>query len=109
MVVHENTWPWGQSLDFIADGGHGCVSVSFEKSNPGVAYISGLSVIPQYRRNGIATRLLKHCEDECKSRGIFRIDLNSVTEPFVVSFYEKHGFTKIREQDDLILMYKIIR
>lgn len=30
-------------------------------------------------------------------------------EPFVVSFYEKHGFTRIREQDDMILMYKIIR
>jgi len=109
MIVHENTWPWGQTLDIIANGGYGCVTMSFEKANPGVAYISGLSVLPQYRRNGLATTLLKFCEDECRKRGIFRMDLNSVTESFVVSFYEKHGFTRIREQDDLILMYKMIR
>ena len=50
MVVHENEWPWGKTVTLIYAVGEGTVDMSFEKNNPGVCYISGLSVIPEERK-----------------------------------------------------------
>lgn len=37
--------------------------------------INDLAVLPDYQRNGIATKLLKHCVSEMKERGIKGINL----------------------------------
>ncbi len=110
MIIHENEWPWGKSADIVGKKGAAIVHLSFENANPGVCYLSGLSVADGYRRLGYATRLLDESERYCRRKGgIFRIDLCSVKTEFVHQFYLKHGFVDIKEEDDLIQMYKIVK
>ena len=52
--------------------------------------------------------LMHCCIDYCKQRGVFRIDLNSVKESFVVDFYKKLGFSPLEEENGFIPMYKLI-
>lgn len=106
--VHQNTWDWGSTVDVIANNGEGIVEMSFNNSNPGVCFISNLSVIPSARRQGIATVLLEYCIDYCAKKHIFRIDLDSVKENFVVNMYHKYGFSDIEESDNTIQMYKLL-
>ena len=108
MTVHENEWPWGKTVTFIYSDGVGTVDMSFEKNNPGVCYLSGLSVIPEHRRKGIALVLMEECINYCQKQGIFRMDLNSVMEDFVMNFYHKLGFVDIKESDGFMLMYKLL-
>lgn len=89
--------------------------MSFDKDNPGVCYVSGLSVLPHYRRQGIGTYLVNQCIDYCLTdhlenhdNPIFRMDLNSVMEPFVLDFYHKLGFHDIKEEGGYMRMYKIL-
>lgn len=106
--VHENTWDWGKTVDVIAENGEGIVEMSFNNSNPGVCFLSNLSVVPSKRRQGIATVLLEFCIDYCAKKHIFRIDLDSVKENFVVNMYRKYGFCDIKESDSVIQMYKLM-
>lgn len=112
---HHNEWPWGRTVTIITKDGAGTVEMSFEKDNPGVCYVSGLSVLPHYRKQGIATYLMQEVVNYCLTDNlethdnpIFRIDLNSVIEPFVLDFYHKLGFTYIKEDGGYMRMYKII-
>ena len=110
MIVHENEWPWGQSIDIVGFRGVGIVHLTFENSNPGVCYLSGLSVVKGYRRLGYATQLLKECEKCCRRKGgIFRIDLSSVQTEYVHQFYLKRGYVDIKEEDGFIQMYKLLK
>ena len=92
----------------MVENGAGLIDLTFENSEPGVCYISGLSVVPEKRKNGIATKLMAMAEKYCRSNNIFRLDLNSVEEPFVMNFYHKLGFKDIKEEDGFMRMYKIL-
>lgn len=109
MIIHTNKWKWGESVDIIMFDGAGFVSLSFDDSNPYVCYVAELSVTPKCRKRGYARILMQEAERICKERKIFRIDLNSITEPFVVDFYHKIGFKDIREEDGLVRMYKKLK
>lgn len=109
MTLHSNRWPWGTTETVIIEGGAAMVEMMFEDDNVGVCYISGLSVIPERRREGLATELMKYCEEFCRKRDIFRLDLNSVKEQFVMDFYYKLGFVDIREENGYMKMYKILK
>ena len=109
LVWHHNTWPWGKTVRIIVGQGDAVVDMSFEDNNPGVCFLSGLSVIPPKRRQGIAKHLMLTCESYCKDNGIFRIDLNSVLEDWVIEFYKKCGYSPIKEENGFMQMYKIIK
>lgn len=109
MFTHENEWPWGKTVCISIADGAALVEMSFENDNPGICYISGLSVVPSKRRNGLATILMKQCIDYCKKMNcVFRLDLNSVLEPFVMDFYHKLGFIDLREKDGYMGMYMLL-
>lgn len=109
LVWHHNTWPWGRSVRIVKSDGGAIVEMTFEDTNPGVCYISYLSVIEPLRRQGIATHLMLTCESYCRKQGIFRIDLYSVLTPsWVQDFYKKCGFSPVKEEGEFMRMYKIL-
>ena len=63
--------------------------------------INDLAVLPDYQRNGIATRLLKHCISEMKERGIKGINLITANEGMLPEFYGRYGFER---EEEVILM-----
>ena len=109
LIWHHNTWPWGKTIRIVTSDGSAIVEMSFEDINPGVCYISGLSVIPPKRRRGIAKHLMFACENYCRENGIFRLDLNSVMEDWVMEFYKKLGYIPIKEVDGFMQMYKLLK
>lgn len=98
-IEHKLGWVWGTEISLVAEDGLSFVSISFENENPGVGYISGLCVHETARRKGRASEMLSLCEYICDRERAFRIDLYSVPEDFVLKFYEKRGFTRVRRQD----------
>lgn len=109
FIAHTNKWVWGKSINLVGNNGVACVTMSFDNDDPGVCFLSGLSVIPKHRRKGYATEMMSVCEQICEKMGIFRIDLRSVKVDFVLDFYKKLGYTSIRESEGVVLMYKFIK
>lgn len=109
FIWHHNFWPWGRTVRIIKSDGSATVEMSFENNNPGVCFLSGLSVIEPQRRKGIATHLMCACESYCRENNIFRIDLNSVLTDWVQDFYKKCGYLPIKEENDFMQMYKILK
>lgn len=105
---YENEWPWGKSVHKIIADGAASVDISFDKDDPGVAWISDLRVAPEERRNGYATELMNWAIKYCKGNNIFKINLHSVQESFIMNFYHKLGFKDIKEEDGFMKMYKIL-
>jgi GNAT superfamily N-acetyltransferase len=55
-------------------------------------------VAPTMRRRGIARRLLAFAEEECRRRGIRRIELStSELQPAAVALYRNSGYALVRE------------
>lgn len=108
LIWHHNSWSWGKTVRIIKSDGMATVEMCFEDDNPGVCFLSGLSVEKSQRRKGIATHLIFVCESYCRAKGIFRIDLNSVLTDWVQAFYKKCGYITIKEEDGFVRMYKMI-
>ena len=108
VIWHHNTCPWGKSVRIIKSDGSAIVEMSFEDCNPGVCYLSGLSVIEPQRRKEIAKHLMYACESYCRENGIFRIDLNSVLIDWVQDFYKKCGYIPLKEENGFMPMYKLL-
>lgn len=108
IIWHHNTWPWGKSVKIIASDGLATVDMSFDNNNPGVCFISGLSVVPPKRNQGIAKHLMSVCESYCRDNNIFRIDINSILTDWVLEFYKKCGYLPLEQKDGLMMMYKFL-
>jgi ribosomal protein S18 acetylase RimI-like enzyme len=52
-------------------------------------------VIPELRRQGIATRLLEAAEEAVRERGIVRLEAWTRDDDWVQRWYESHGFERI--------------
>ena len=109
MVVHRNDYDWGECLTIVGFNGLGLVELYFEKKEPYVAYLSGLSVVPEARCKGYAKALMQEAMSLCYQRNVFRIDLRAVKEQFVRDFYHKLGFLDIEEEEGLMRMYKMLK
>ncbi len=66
----------------------------FEELNaPGTYYIHALGVFPEFKRQGIASKLVLHARAIAKSEGFDALSLYCVEDNTgAVKLYEKHGF-----------------
>lgn len=61
-----------------------------------VAYLEGIYVAPQYRNEGIATRLIDVFENWAKLQGVTELASDTETKnKKSISFHEKLGFNKV--------------
>jgi ribosomal protein S18 acetylase RimI-like enzyme len=67
----------------------------FLDPNPIRAYLLNFYTAPEARGRGLATQLLQHAVDECKSRNVRVITLHA--SKFGKPIYEKFGFTQNNE------------
>jgi len=69
-----------------------------ERSAPDAMELRRMYVAPAARRNGIASNMLRFAEDECRRRGMARLELNtSELQPAAVSLYRYAGYRLVRE------------
>lgn len=60
MKIHRNKWIWGMAWVIVCDDGSGIIKIS-QDPEEGVI-LSGLSVLPESRNQGIGTKLVKEAE-----------------------------------------------
>jgi GNAT superfamily N-acetyltransferase len=66
------------------------------RDRPGLgSMIWHLAVLPDFRRRGIATRLLAAAEEAVRPRGIDRFEAWTRDDPWVQRWYESRGFVQI--------------
>lgn len=93
-------------LVFDGDGFVGAGGVSFFRVMPTYhnptgekAYIMNMYTRPQYRRQGIAYKILDLLIAEAKSRGVFAISLEATD--MGKPLYAKYGFVKMNDEMEL--------
>jgi ribosomal protein S18 acetylase RimI-like enzyme len=70
---------------------NGCVA--FEQPDPETAYLNRLSVLPDYRHNGIGSRLVKYICEYSKSKKIQAVSIGIIAEHTVLkNWYLDLGF-----------------
>ena len=88
-------WVAESDEEIVATSGISFYRLPPNKSCPSgnVAYISNMFTYPQYRKQGIATKLFALSVDEAKQRGCTKISLNATD--MGRSIYEKYGFKDV--------------
>ena len=68
--------------------------------NENSVYIADLYVLPEYRRKGIATKLIKFVDEvrKNKNKRYLRVDVRTKDKP-ALRFYEKFGFIILESKD----------
>ncbi|KAI8513524.1 hypothetical protein Bbelb_078480 [Branchiostoma belcheri] len=74
-------------------GGKIIGTAALERTSDTTAELRRMSVLPEYRRRGVATRLMGSFQEFCKSDGVKKMFLTtSLLQPEAVLLYQKCGF-----------------
>lgn len=100
-------------LVYDDDNVAGCGGVSFYEvmptySNPSGknAYIMNMYTRPEYRRKGIASKMLDLLIQEATDRGIKKVSLEATQMGRLV--YEKYGFVSMKDEMEYLLLDKVV-
>lgn len=92
LTIHSNHWFWGDSEYIIYGHGEGIIHMQIQDDYADTAVLSGLSVIPAYRNNGLATKLLEFAEMEASKRGCKHVNLGTEKNTWLVEWYKRKGY-----------------
>ena len=109
LEVHENDWWWGTTVTLVAYKGLALVEMKFDQETPNIVLIEGLSVLEAYRRAGLARQMLEKCHEIAREREMkfstLWVEKNNV---WLTHWYERMGYIKIREDEHLYQMLKVL-
>jgi len=105
----------GKRYFILFKGEHPCGCIGFVKGDREVCYLERLSVLPEYRREGLGRRLVDYFEEVAKKGKYKRIEIGVIkNHNELVDWYKRIGFkeSESREFDHLpfevLFMYKEI-
>ena len=106
---------WGSSTKFITDDASGTVSLTFNDDEDEVAYLWGLVVEEQSRKQGLGSLLMDAAESYAREKGYEYTKLCAeLRTPWIIDWYERRGYKKIdmttypdkEERENVVYMYK---
>ena len=75
-----------------------CGCVALEQAQPDVFYLERLSVLPQFRRNGLGELLVNYALNEAKKLGAHRVEIGIISHQVELKeWYKKLGFSTKKE------------
>lgn len=97
---------------FVAREGSNIVgSVQYEDRD-GLAYLSQMTVDPEFRKRGIGAMLLQTAENSAKDEGFKTVQLIAMLEKGLPDYYEKLGYKKVGIKENpkhvLVIMEKSV-
>ena len=108
-VVHRNEWIWGKTWVIVCDDGSGIIKISQDEDD-GVV-LSGLSVLPESRGQGLGTLLILRAEDIVRDEiGECEITLSVETRSQnLIKWYESLGYSVLSSEEEYTEMIKCAR
>lgn len=106
VTIHDN-WPvWGHSIIAILGGGKAFGVVSITNAQPDIAVIEGLSVLPEYQRQGLGDEILGVCEEQARQHGVSTLRIFSEVGSFTRAWYIRRGYNEVGKINDYICLQK---
>ena len=108
MRIHKNKWIWGRAWVIVTENGSGIIKVSHDPEE-GVV-LSGLSVLPENRNQGIGTELVKEAERIVKDE-IGEEEICLCVESWnkdLIGWYERLGYQVYNQGREYTDMIKIL-
>ena len=84
----------------------------FRQSEPGYGFVDentpelSIAVVPSRRRHGLGQELMNALLAGARAAGHGAVSLSVEADSAAVGFYERNGFTHVREQDGGVVMVK---
>jgi ribosomal protein S18 acetylase RimI-like enzyme len=84
----------------------------FRQSEPGYGFVDentpelSIAVVPSRRRHGLGQELMDALLEAARAAGHGAVSLSVEADSAAVGFYERNGFTHVREQDGGLVMQK---
>jgi GNAT superfamily N-acetyltransferase len=84
----------------------------FRASEPGYGFVDentpelSIAVVPSRRRHGLGQELMAALLEAARATGHGAVSLSVEADSAAVGFYERNGFTHVREQDGGVVMLK---
>jgi GNAT superfamily N-acetyltransferase len=84
----------------------------FRASEPGYGFVDentpelSIAVVPSRRRHGLGQELMDALLEAARATGHGAVSLSVEADSAAVGFYERNGFTHVREQDGGVVMLK---
>lgn len=106
--IHRNTWIWGRTWVIVTEDGSGLIKVSQDEED-GVV-LSGLSVLPDHRRKGIGTSLVREAERVVREEIGQEEDITLFVESWnkdLIGWYGRLGFSVYDYDKDYTYLIKI--
>ena len=109
---------WGRAGDagvVFAEGGHPIGAAwfrLFSVAEPGYGFVAEgtpeltISVVPSRRRHGVGQELLDALLDHARAAGHEQISLSVEAASPAVAFYERNGFTHVRDSGGDVVMIR---
>lgn len=105
VIYHNCTWWWGETVKIILSSGQGIIEVQLDKSTPNIAYLSGLSVLPECRRQQLGKQLIKFATNVAIDKGKKFLQLSAdKTNEWLVNWYKRLGFEIWSEEEHQYVM-----
>ena len=105
VIYHNCTWWWGETVKIILSSGQGIIEVQLDKSTPNIAYLSGLSVLPECRRKQLGKQLIEFATNVSIDKGKKFLQLTAdKTNEWLVNWYKRLGFEIWSEEEHQYVM-----
>lgn len=91
-------WIQDEVVYLIKEDGAVVGDISYTVKGPGYAYITGLIIVPEYRRRGLARKAINMILDELKDYRQIGLDVHP--DNHAVKLYESLGFVATEQKDD---------
>lgn len=99
IISHEASYDWGNDYSFMEIHGYavGRVYTIKEEDN---AYIEGLHVSEEQRRNGMGSDMMSKLIDKCKEIGANKVTLWCDKSKWMYEWYQRLGFKYDGDKED---------
>ena len=108
VIYHNCTWWWGEIVKIILSSGQGIIEVQLVKSTPNIAYLSGLSVLTECRRQQLGKQLIEYATNIAidKRKKFLQLSVEKNNE-WLMSWYKRLGFEIWSEEEHVYSMVAI--
>ena len=106
-IIHRAKWWWGETITLVVKNSSAVVEIQLDDNYPTIAFVKGLIVQEDKRREGIGTKLLRICEKVAKEEGYLFTQLTANKEQdWLVKWYKSSGYQIIMKDEHEFTMLK---